>query len=89
MQAASLDDLSVLDSVDGCPHLGRCATITSDQQCQIIALACELPEAITQWTGRKLADAITERGIGPTISPRHAGRLEKKEISSLTEFDTG
>jgi putative transposase len=93
MQAASLDDLSVTDRLTDAPRPGRRATITPDQQCQIIALACELPETtgrpITQWTGHERADAIIERGILPTISPRHAGRLVKKEISSPIEFGTG
>ncbi|MFP4441223.1 MAG: helix-turn-helix domain-containing protein [Chloroflexaceae bacterium] len=93
MQAASLDDLSVWDCLTDAPRPGRRATITLGQQCQIIALACELPETtgrpITQWTGRERADAIIARGILPTISPRHAGRLVKKEISSLIEFGTG
>jgi hypothetical protein len=44
MQAASLDDLSVTDWLTDAPRPGRRATITPDQPCQIIALACELPE---------------------------------------------
>jgi putative transposase len=88
LQAASLDDLPVEDRLCDAPRAGRRATITPEQQCQIIALACTLPETtgrpISQWTGRELADAIIEQGILETISPRHAGRLVKKGICNHT-----
>jgi len=88
LQAASLDDLPVIDRLTDAPRAGRPASITPEQHCQIIALACDLPQTtgrpISQWTGRELADAIIERGILPTISPRHAGRLVKKGICNRT-----
>jgi putative transposase len=58
---------------------GRPAEITAEQVCQIVALACEAPSQagrpISQWSNREIADEIIRRGILPTISPRHAGRL--------------
>jgi len=82
LQAATLEDLSVEDRLTDVPRPGRNPTITPEQKCQIIALACELPAStgrpISQWTGRELADAIIERGIVATISPRHASRLIKQ-----------
>jgi len=88
LQAASLDDLPVEDRLTDAPRAGRPAIITPEQHCQIIALACTLPETtgrpISQWTGRELADAIIEQGILATISPRHAGRLLKKGICNRT-----
>jgi putative transposase len=93
LQAASLDDLPVIDRLTDAPRAGRPTTITPEQHCQIIALACDLPATtgrpISQWTGRELADAIIERGILPTISPRHASRLLKKGICNRIAFAIG
>ena len=58
---------------------GAPATFRAEQWCQIIALACEPPEAagrpISHWTPRELADAARKRGIVQTISERHVGRF--------------
>ena len=66
------------------PRPGRRATITAEQQCQIVALACEAPSRsdrpISQWTGREIADELVRRGIVEQISPRHAARLLKRGI---------
>lgn len=60
---------------------GAPATFSAEQWCQIIALACEPPEAsgrpINHWTARELADEACKRGIVPTISERHVGRFLK------------
>lgn len=61
------------------PRRGRPATFTAEQLCQIVAVACEVPEAadrpVSHWTPRELADAVIKRGIVPTISPRSIGRF--------------
>jgi putative transposase len=58
---------------------GAPATFSAEQWCQIIALACEPPEAsgrpISHWTPRELADEACKRGIVATISARHVGRF--------------
>ena len=55
------------------------ATFRAEPWCQIIALACEPPEAsdcpISHWTPRELADEARKRGIVETISERHIGRF--------------
>jgi transposase len=60
---------------------GAPATFHAEQWCQIIALACEPPEAagrpISHWTPRELADEARKRGIVQTISERHVGRFLK------------
>ena len=60
---------------------GAPATFSAEQWCQIIALACEPPEAsgrpISHWTPRELADEACKRGIVGTISKRHVGRFLK------------
>jgi putative transposase len=50
---------------------------------QIMALACEKPEAaarpVSSWTPRELADAAAGRGIVEQISPRTVERFLKGE----------
>jgi putative transposase len=64
------------------PRRGRPATFTSEQLCQIVAVACEGPAVsgrpVTHWTPRELADEVITRGIVPTISPRSIGRFLKR-----------
>ena len=84
LQAASLEDLNLEDRLTDVPRSGRPAQITPEQQCQIVALACEAPSIsgrpISQWTGREIADEIVKREIVTRISPRHASRLLKRGI---------
>jgi transposase len=88
-----LDELNVRERFEDAPRPGKPATITAEQVCQIVALACEGPEKsgrpISQWTGRELADELRRRGIVATISPRHAQRLLKRGICSPTASVTG
>ena len=93
MQAASLEDLSITERLTDAPKPGAPARITAEQVCQVVALACEVPEnagrPISQWTAREIADEIMARGIIATISPRHAARLLKRGTSNLTSSATG
>ena len=63
------------------PRRGRPATYTPEQLCQIVAIACEVPEApdrpVSHWTPREFADEVIKRGIVPTIAPRSVGRFLK------------
>src|SRR5262245_47301210 len=60
---------------------GTPATFSAEQWCQIMARACEPPEAsgrpISHWTPRELADEARKRGIVGSISERHVGRFLK------------
>ncbi|SRR5581483_2611711 len=62
---------------------GAPATFTFEQFMQIMALACETPEAsdrpVSTWTARDLADEAVKRGIVTTISPRTVERFLKGE----------
>ena len=62
---------------------GAPATITAEQWCKILALACEPPEhagrPITHWTSRELAEEAIKQGIVATISTRHVGRFLKSD----------
>ena len=81
------------------PRSGTPATFGPEQVCQIVALACEPPEAserpITHWTPRELADEAVQRGIVPGISPSSVGRFLKGGRTSaapqslLADADTG
>jgi putative transposase len=93
LQAVALRDLGLAERLADAPRSGAPARITAEQVCQIVALACEAPATsgrpISQWSGREIADELVARGILPTISPRHAGRLLKKGTSSRTACATG
>ena len=62
---------------------GAPATFTFEQFMQIMALACEKPEAVdrpvSSWTPRELADEAIKRGIVTSISPRTVERFLKGE----------
>lgn len=63
------------------PRAGTPATFTPEQIVQIVALACEAPQAsgrpISHWTPRELADEAVQRQIVARISPRSVGRFLK------------
>ena len=65
------------------PRPGAPATFTFEQFMQIMALACEKPEAadrpVSTWTPRELADEAVKRGIVTKISPRTVERFLKGE----------
>jgi transposase len=92
-QEIPLADLSVSERLEDAPRPGKPPTITAEQVCQIVALACETPleseRPISQWTGREIADEIKKRHIVEQISPRHASRLLKRGICSPTASATG
>src|SRR5258708_4433619 len=75
------------------PRPGVKPKFSTEQRCQMAALACEAPtqagRPISQWTGREIADELKARGIVEQISPRHAARLLKKGDSSRTASATG
>jgi transposase len=63
------------------PRPGAPATFTAEQVVQIIALACEDPQAagypVSHWTPRELAEEAAKRGLVERISPRSVGRFLK------------
>jgi transposase len=72
---------AVIERLQDAARPGAPATFGAEQWCQIVALACEPPEAsrrpISHWTPRELADEARQRGIVETISERHVGRFLK------------
>ena len=81
-QPIPLAELSLEDRLRDAPRPGKPATITAEQVCAIVAMACEAPSQagrpITHWTQREIADEVIKRGIVEHISPRHAARILKK-----------
>lgn len=63
------------------PRPGAPATFSPEALAQIMALACEDPQAsslpISHWTPQELAKEAIRRGIVPSISPRSVGRFLK------------
>ncbi len=88
LQAASRDDLPLVERLTDAPRPGKPPRITAEQVAKIVALACEPPadstRPISQWTSRELAAEITKRGIVDQISGRHAARLLKRGTCNRT-----
>jgi putative transposase len=63
------------------PRSGSPGKFTAEQVTQILAVACEEPEAsgrpVTHWTPRELADEVVKRKIVESISARQVGRFLK------------
>jgi putative transposase len=61
------------------PRSGSPGKFTAEQVAQILAVACEDPEAsgrpVTHWTPRELADEVVKREIVASISARQVGRF--------------
>jgi len=80
---------AVPERLQDAPRPGAPATFSAEQWCQIIALACEPPEAsgrpISHWTPRELADEACKRGLVVTISKRHVGRFLKSSRAQAAQ----
>jgi transposase len=61
------------------PRSGAPAKFTPEQIVQILAVACEDPQAcgrpVSPWTPREWAEEVVKRGIVAAISPRSVGRF--------------
>ena len=88
LQAVSVEDLPISERLTDAPRPGRPAQISSEQTCQMVAMACEQPKErpISHWTGREIADEVMARGIIAQISPRHAARLLQKAHGMRNEL---
>lgn len=82
LQGIDLERVRLVERLQDAPRPGATPKFTTEQRCQMAALACEAPakagRPISQWTGREIADEMKIRGIVEQISPRHAARLLKK-----------
>ena len=73
---------SIAERLSDAPRPGTPPTVTPEQVCGIIALACESPQdsgrPITHWTQQEIADEAIKRGIVTAISSRSVGRFLKR-----------
>lgn len=73
---------SVAERLADAPRSGAPATITAEQTCAIVALACERPDdgavPLSHWSLSDLAREAVQRGIIRSISPRSVGRFLKR-----------
>ena len=73
---------AVAERLQDAPRSGAPATITPEQICAVVALACERPEdggvPLSQWSASDLAREAVRRGIVTAISPRSVGRFLKR-----------
>jgi transposase len=71
----------IITVLSDCPRSGTPNFFSTEQVVQIVALACEKPQAserpISHWSARELADEAIKRGIVEKISPRSVGRFLK------------
>ncbi|MEM9219068.1 MAG: IS630 family transposase [Cyanobacteria bacterium P01_F01_bin.150] len=69
----------VITLLSDAPRSGTPATFSAQQLTQIIALACEAPQAsgypISHWSAREIAIEASKRGIVESISERSVNRL--------------
>jgi len=70
---------SIVERLSDAKRSGKPSTITANQLCQLVALACDNPEnhgrPISHWTQPELADEAIKQNIFTAISSRHVGRL--------------
>lgn len=73
---------SAAERLADAPRSGAPATITPEQICAVVALACERPDEggipISHWSAADLAREAVRRGIVTSISPRSVGRFLKR-----------
>jgi putative transposase len=88
LESVPRSELSLEERLADAPRAGKPPSITDEQVCRIVALACQAPSQsgrpISQWSGQEIADEIKQRGIVSQISARHAARLLKRGRSNRT-----
>lgn len=84
---------SVTKRLSDAPRSGAPASITAEQWCQIMALACEKPEdygrPITHWSYSELADEVIKQGIVEHIATSYLFTFLKKQTCNPIEVVTG
>src|SRR5438067_13712873 len=67
LQGIDLETLSISERLQDAPRPGIKPKFSSEQRCQMAALACEAPaqagRPISQWTGPGIGDEMKARGI--------------------------
>jgi putative transposase len=80
-KALELAEMSLEDRLQDLARSGSPGKFRAEQLAQIIALACEDPQAsgypVSHWTPKEIAAEASKRGIVASISARQVGRFLK------------
>ena len=83
----------LMDRLSDKPRSGRPDTISAEQWCQIMAMACEPPEQygrpISHWSSSELAAEAVKQGIVESLSAGHLRKVLKKRLCSPTAAAIG
>src|ERR1700730_6002417 len=67
LQGIDMETLSLAERLQDAPRPGVKPKFSSEQRCEMAALACEAPaqagRPIRHWTGREIADELKARGV--------------------------
>jgi transposase len=82
LQHVPLEEVSVEARLSDAPRSGTPGTFSAAQMAQIIAIACEDPEAngypVSHWTPKEIVMEAVKRGVVERISERQVGRFLKR-----------
>jgi putative transposase len=82
LKAIPPEELDIEARLQDLPRSGAPGKYSAEQLAQIIALACEDPQAsgypVSHWTPKEVAAEAIKRGIVESISPRQVGRFLKR-----------
>jgi putative transposase len=90
LQGVDLETLSLAERVQDAPRPGATPKFTTEQRCQMAALACETPakagRPISQWTGREIADEMNAQGDARADFATARGTAAQKGGASAVPF---
>lgn len=96
-QSVPLEEVGAAERLKDAPRSGSPGRFRAEQLAQIIAIACEEPEAngypVSHWTPKEIVMEAVKRGVVESISERQVGRflkrsgLETPPESLLAEHD--
>jgi putative transposase len=82
LKPIEVEELSLEGRLHDLPRSGSPGKFSAEQMVQIIALACEDPQAsgypVSHWTPKEVAAEAIKRGIVERISERQVGRFLKR-----------
>ncbi len=82
LQTVPLEELSAEERLGDAARRGSPGKFKAEQMAQIIAIACEDPEAngypVSHWTPKEIGMEAIKRGVVESISERQVGRFLKR-----------
>jgi putative transposase len=81
LQSVPLEEVGAAERLSDAPRSGSPGKFSAEQVAQIIAIACETPEAngypVSHWTPKEIVMEAVKRGVVASISERQVGRFLK------------